>query len=396
MVRFSELPPEFWREFRLWRSASNELNGSSPPGNFVGSANYPPHINVGALINDSGIDASILDNPEEWFKRGFTQWDIAKLRSRIILSRTRASVKSFSNPIIDRIQELSIGRNPVDVEVRLRRLVLRALADDYHAPLGNIGELRDLRITSNVSAEGIIERLVNDYDVDARTAVIELYRGSIPISRIQRIFAIGLLGDRRFRRLVPTRWSITAVDSIIGDYLRDRVVDYGEVGHVEVHEMEYMGGNRYFVILIPGPWRYELIELKMPGSVWNRDSHSPRVYVDYEGGVRGMKGGYAESTGGAFYAIRLGVLEYLNRIGRQASVITVREVTPEYRVPVGIWQAREAVRNGMGINAKRFSDINEAINYVNSSLSTGGDLWLVHSRLIREFRSDLTRFLLND
>ncbi|WP_054857513.1 Nre family DNA repair protein [Vulcanisaeta sp. JCM 16159] len=389
MVRFSELPPEFWREFRLWRSVGNELNGLSPPGNFVGSMNYP-HINVGALINDGNIDASILDNPEEWFRHGFAQWDIVKLRSRIVLSRIKVSVRSFNNSIVDKIQELSIGRNPVDVEVRLRRLVLRALADDYHAPLGNVGELRDLRITSNVSAERIVERLVNDYDADARAAVVELYRGSIPVSRIQRIFAVGLLGDRRFRRLVPTRWSITAVDSIIGDYLRDKVIEYDEVGQVEVHEMEYME-NRYFVMLMPGPWRYELIELKMPGSVWNRGGSSPRVFADYER-TKGMKG-YAESTGGAFYAIRLGVLEYLNKVSRQASAIAIREVTPEYRVPVGIWQAREAVRNGMGVNARRFSDVNEAINYVNASLLTGS-LWLNYSRLIREFRSDLVKFLI--
>ena len=388
MVRFSELPPDFWREFRLWRSVRNEFSGLSPPGNFVGSMNYP-YINVGALVDGLGGDAAILDNPEEWFRRGFTQWDVVRLRSRVILTRTRASVKSLSNPIIGRIQELSIGRNSVDVEVRLKKVVLKALADDYHAPLGNIGELRDLRITSNVSAEGIVERLVNDYDVDARTAVIELYRGLIPVSRIQRIFAVGLLGSTRFRRLVPTRWSITAVDSIIGDYLRGRVVDYDEVGQVEVHEMEYMG-NRYFVILMPGPWRYELIELKMPGSVWNRNGSAPKVFTDYEG-VRGMSG-YAENTGGAFYAVRLGVLEYLNKINRQASVIAIREVTPDYKVPVGIWQAREAVRNGMGVNVRRFSDVDEAINYVNNSLLTG-NLWLNRSRLIRELRSDLVRFL---
>ena len=388
MVRFSELPPDFWREFRLWRSVRNEFSGLSPPGNFVGSMNYP-YINVGALVDGLGGDAAILDNPEEWFRRGFTQWDVVRLRSRIILTRTRASVKSLSNPIIGRIQELSIGRNSVDVEVRLKKIVLRALADDYHAPLGNVGELRDLRITSNVSAEGIVERLINDYDVDARTAVIELYRASIPVSRIQRIFAVGLLGSARFRRLVPTRWSITAVDSIIGDYLRGRVVDYDEIGQVEVHEMEYMG-NRYFVILMPGPWRYELIELKMPGSVWNRNGSAPRVFTDYEG-VNGMSG-YAENTGGAFYAIRLGVLEYLNKINRQASVIAIREVTPDYKVPVGIWQAREAVRNGMGVNVRRFSDVDEAINYVNNSLLTG-NLWLNHSRLIKELRSDLVRFL---
>ncbi len=388
MVRFSELPPEFWREFRLWGGVGKYFDGLSPPGNFVGSVNYP-NINVGALVSKYE-NADLLDNPEEWFRRGFTQLDVLKLRFRMMLARTRVSVNSLSNPIVDRIQELSIGRKPVSVEARFRRSILRLLTNDYHAPVAGIGEVDNLRITSNVSAENIVERVVNDTDVDAQTAIIELYEGGIPVSRIQRLMAVGLLGNSRFRRLVPTRWSITAVDSIIGDYIRNEIKQYSELGQVEVHRMEYMG-NRYVVMLIPGPWRYELIELKLPGSVWNRNGSSPRVFVDREG-VKGLKG-YAEMTGGAFYAIRLGILEYLRKVKRQATAIAIREVTPEYEIPVGIWQARESVRNGMGINYVKFSSVSEAINHVSNSLITG-KLWLSHSLLIKVSSTDITRFLI--
>ncbi|MFB6470385.1 MAG: hypothetical protein TU36_004015 [Vulcanisaeta sp. AZ3] len=384
MVRFKDLPPEFWREFRLWSGVKGEFSGLSPPGNFVGSYNYP-NINVGALVSDDGSNA--LDSPEEWFRRDFTQLDVLRFRLNMVLARTRVSVKSLNNPVIDRIQELSIGHKPVDVEVRFRRSMLRFLADDYHAPIGGVGEVESLRLTSNVSAERIVERLVNDFHVNAKTAVIELYRAGILISRIQRIFSVGLLGSDR--RLVPTRWSITAVDSIIGDYLRDKVRGYGEVSDVEVHMMEYMG-NRYFVLLIPGPWMYELIELKMPGSLWNRHGNSPRVFIDREG-VKGMSS-YAEETGGAFYAVRLGILEYLERIRRRATAIAIREVTPEYTIPVGIWQAREAVRNGMGINMVKFSSVDEAINYLNNKLLTGS-LWTSHSMLLRSL-GGLNKFLI--
>ncbi|WP_069806991.1 Nre family DNA repair protein [Vulcanisaeta thermophila] len=379
MVRFAQLPPDFWREFKQWRSVTGVLSGESPPGNFVGSVGYPV-LNVGALTTNE--DAQVLDSPEAWYRMGLGQWDIVKFRMKLVLARTKVNVKDVNNPLVRKIQELSISRKPVDVEVRLRGPAPRLMADGYHAPLGVVAIMDSLRITSNVSAERVVERLINDADVDARTAVIELYRAGIPISRIQRMFSVGLLGNARSRRLVPTRWSITAVDSIVGDELRSGIKDYDWINNYEIHRMSYMGNN-YVILLIPGPWSYELIEVKMPGSVWNRSGDKPRIYVDREG-TMGMRK-YAEETGGAFYAIRLGVLEYLERIRRQATVVAIREVTPDYKVPVGIWQAREAVRNGMGKDVVRFSDLNEAINYTNQVLITR-KLWTKYTTNLRQSR----------
>ena len=54
---------------------------------------------------------------------------------------------------------------------------------------------------------------------------------------------------------------------------------------------------------------------------------------------------YAEETAGAYYAARLGALEYLNDIKRNAKVLIVRDVTPDYWAPLGVWVIRETVRN---------------------------------------------------
>jgi len=40
------------------------------------------------------------------------------------------------------------------------------------------------------------------------------------------------------------------------------------------------------------------------------------------------------------------VLEYLNSIQRQAQVLILRNVRPEYWAPLGVWIIRETVRNG--------------------------------------------------
>jgi hypothetical protein len=39
----------------------------------------------------------------------------------------------------------------------------------------------------------------------------------------------------------------------------------------------------------------------------------------------------------------LGVLEYLNKKKIQAGVVILREIRPEYAIPVGVWQVREGV-----------------------------------------------------
>ena len=38
---------------------------------------------------------------------------------------------------------------------------------------------------------------------------------------------------------------------------------------------------------------------------------------------------------GAYYSARLAVAEHLKRIRRQASAIVFREITPEYKIPMG-------------------------------------------------------------
>ena len=60
-----------------------------------------------------------------------------------------------------------------------------------------------------------IDYLVGDTDVKSAQAMKELHKSKLPVSHIIKILSAGLLGIKKNRILVPTRWAITAVDSNI-------------------------------------------------------------------------------------------------------------------------------------------------------------------------------------
>ncbi|KKK64963.1 hypothetical protein LCGC14_2978900, partial [marine sediment metagenome] len=50
---------------------------------------------------------------------------------------------------------------------------------------------------------------------------------------------------------------------------------------------------------------------------------------------------------GAYFAGKLGVAEYLSKNKIQAAALVLREIRPEYAIPVGVWQVREGIRSAM-------------------------------------------------
>ncbi|MFO7834399.1 MAG: hypothetical protein R6V31_10205, partial [Halohasta sp.] len=180
-------------------------------------------------------------------------------------------------------------------------------------------------------------------DWGATGAMNYLYNRGFDVYEINTILSAGALGQQEHRRLVPTRWSITAVDDTIGQYLRGKQRTATSVDTVSVFHNEYLG-NSFWVILAPGNWEFELVEFKAPGSVWNPDPDAGIwLASDYEG--NSGRTSYVDQTAGAYYAARLAVLEHLDQIGRQAKVLVLRHVSEEYWGPVGVWQVREAIRH---------------------------------------------------
>ena len=74
---------------------------------------------------------------------------------------------------------------------------------------------------------------------------------------------------------------------------------------------------------------------------------------------RGRKN-YASKVTGAYYAARLGVLEYLQSIRRQAACFVYREITDEYWAPLGVWVIRESVRKALQGKPRTYDTLENA------------------------------------
>ncbi len=317
-----------------------ELFGASPPSVFVGSYGWP-RVRAGVLVPPEEGETGHLDNPELWASKQNTIPDIIGYRAELVNSQFSVDIKRGCR-FLDSAQEVAMASKPVDTEVELRERPYFKMKYDARAmPMGPRGDVVKFGVTENPSVDRKVEYMTGDTDVKATVAMEEMYQSGVRVNDIQRLLAIGLLGKASGRTLVPTRWSITAVDDSLGKKLIEQVKEYSEIDKIRVFKHAYLG-NHFVILLLPRAWNFELLESHMPGSVWVPGKESI-VAHDWEGHFGRKK--YASSTAGAYYAARLAVLEYLARIKRQASCLILREVREEYYAPLGVWVIRENVRD---------------------------------------------------
>lgn len=320
---------------------AKDFKGTTPPSVFVGSHNYPK-VNTGILSPQHPGSTEYLDSPKDWYSEDFSIRRIASLRTSLVNSKTSMKV-SETDSFVTTTQEIAMARKPVDIEVSLEKAPSQVTAGRVK-PVSASGDVKDFILEENPTVEKKIEDAFYDRDWKAENAVKELHSKGIDNYSLQKALTAGILGEEDKRELVPTRWSITATDDMLSKSLRERVKDYQELGKITYFKNEFIG-NEFHIFLIPGRWEYELAELKRTGSVWNSSS-STFIKSNYEG--YSGRTSYADETAGAYYATRLGVLEYLDSIQRQAKVLVVRDVKPDYWAPLGVWVIREAVRNAFG------------------------------------------------
>ncbi len=364
--------------FRVAKSVESKLNrreifGSSPPSIFVGEYGYPK-VRIGPLVPPVEGDTSKLDSPLKWGDKSIK--DILYYRSLLVMGETKADVRiRRSGKILGEVQELAMSVRPVDSEILLKRNpVLKILPSEFAPPVGPKAELLDFELAENPKIPRRTDYVVSD-ELKAEQAIMRLYNWGFDEYYIIRLLSAGLLGINR--KLVPTRWSITAVQDTIGKKLRKEILEYPEINDYEVYFHEFLG-NRYAVVLMPESYAFELLEVWLKGSLFG--SGEPQVIHDYED-FRGIKG-YAVETTGAYYAARLSVLEHLRARRRSARVLVFREVTPKYYAPVGVWQIRLGVKKAMENPIGRFETLNDALEAIKRRLEHPFEKYLQRSYIL--------------
>ncbi len=356
-----------------------EFVGSSPPSVFVGRFGYPK-VYVGPMVPPLLGNTEIMDLPEAWLGEGIEK--IVGYRYSLIRGKMLVPVESArtGGRIVESLQELAMGISSADTEVRFLKVPFGSLTiDDNSQPFGPSAPLERFEVSS-VRADHRMEKAYYDGDLKARDAVMELYERGAPVSKIQRAFSMGVFGLSRNRKLVPTRWSITAVDSVLSQRLIDEVKEYETVDKYLIFAHSNMHNN-FAAIFMPRKWSFEWMEAWFPGTFWNPSLSTPSVIGDYEG--YWGRTSYPD-IGGCYFATRVAVTEYLRSIRRQATVLVIREIMPEFPLPLGVWFVRENVRSMLGSKPMAFDDLRSALLSIKNYIRVPVMKWVERSKILKD------------
>jgi hypothetical protein len=369
------------------------LFGSTSPEIFVGRTNYPD-ISTGLLSPVAGeADPTDYATSADWYRQGYDIDDVLQRRTGLLNSTrsARVNVNDVWDGFVGTQREVAIADHPVDVEVGLDGSPdLDLSLDDISTPTGPRATAERADLAENPHVPRPVEKTLEDDDWRAEGAMTYLYRRGFDVYDVNTILSAGALGQTSERKLVPTRWSITAVDDTVGQYLRGRIRNAPSVDEVQVWFNEYVA-NKYWVVLAPGQWEFELVEMKAPGSIWNPEPDGTYYMGAAAEGFEGRTG-YVEETAGAYYASRLGVLEHLEDVGRQATALVLREATDAYWAPVGVWQVREGVRHAFEGEYATAETFGQAISELAPRMPVSMERLRRKSRLVSGVQAQLTDF----
>ncbi|MEM2069113.1 MAG: hypothetical protein QXY32_05230 [Nitrososphaerota archaeon] len=372
------------RDLLLKISKVKIIHGSSPPSTLVGSWGYPK-VNLGPLLSPTLEYVGLMEKYEHWLDIPLEK--ILSMRLSLVYGRKTITVDDARNPgkLLETIQEIALSHEPVGVEMFLEKEPRVSLNLSVRtSPVGPTAVLDKIQLSENPSTLYIVEKIVSDTDLKAGEAIERLYLNGVPEYGITRLLSLGMIGTKDRRRIVPTEWSITAVDDVLGKKFRKHVKTYEWITDYQVYffEAHY---NKVVMLMMPGPWSFELIE------IWRRLGGF-KIYIDSE--LPGEKDRYPENVGGAYHAIRLPILEKLYRDKRQASVLVLAEIYEGW-IPLGVWRFREISRRALKCHPRKFSTLREALDEVEKIILTDKRYWKRLSRILEfhEFQEDITDFL---
>ncbi|MBC8495177.1 hypothetical protein H8D36_03420 [archaeon] len=327
------------------------------PNLFVGKYGYP-NINVGILSNEN-VDKE-YDDPKIWYGKGFDIPKIVTMRSMLINSNFRSNIRSFNDRLFEITRDVALAKKPVDVEINLEKKPKYKLeVSPDITPYGPTIKMKKAAITENPHIPTKIDKVYSQDDMKATDAIDYLSKHDFDEHYLTKLLSAGTIGLKTGRKLVPTRWSITAVDDNLGKRNLKKIRDFSNHMDYRVYSGDYMG-NYYIILFFPDVWSYELFESYMPNEAWKLKEL--KTFTDYEG--LGGRKEYAYNTVGGYYAARLPVTELLVNEKRQGAALLLRFITDDYWVPLGVWVVRQTVRSTLSNKPLEFGSKELMLKYV--------------------------------
>ena len=370
------------------------LSGATPPSVFVGRYGYPK-VKAGPMMPPIHGDTTILDKPEMWLGKSLEE--IVNYRLSLVRGVSTVNVHNISEKYVESLQEVAMTNKSVESEATFEKVPITDLEQEKDLGLdtdsvsfGPVAPLKSFKTSSSISVDQRIEDVYYDKDLSAAQGIINLYQDGVEISSIHRVLSIGMLGLQKNRRLVPTRWSISATDDVISADLIKKIETFSIIDLFKVYKYAHLG-NYYSIILIPDEiWSFEMQE-----AWYDNNSGNMQVGVDFEN-ANGLD--HYPSIAGAYFAARLSVAEYLFKAKRKAAALVLREIHSEYVMPVGVWQVREGIRRAFEGRAEEIENFEQALSFACIGLSLSKNEWKRKSKMYRSKREQLkiTDFFMNN
>lgn len=346
-----------------------EIFGPTPPNIFVGH-NFYPKVYAGPTV----AVGEVKDSPADWYGMDFG--GIIRQRALQVQGRRMMGIKPIGK-IIEQVRESIMSIKPIDVEVRFSKVPKFEISyDEVHSPAGPSAPIERLEIADNPRIPKKVDEIVQE-GVLAAQAVGELALGGFDNYYITKLLTAGVLGRKAEKKLVPTKWGITATDDMLGKGIMEKIREMPQANWHYVYSNEYLH-NHFEVLLMPGAWEYEQFETMVYANRWGDISEE---YEPYWG-----RSDYASRQGGGYYAARLGVVEGLQKLGRQARAVLFREIGEGYAIPCGVWEVRENVRHAFLGRAEKFGSLKEALGAISGRLKISMKEYEKKSRILKQSR----------
>lgn len=342
----------------------------SRPFNLVVENKYP-NLLIGPGFYKTFSSAKKSD-PKNWGQKKIEEVDSQRKTQEFAFKEF--DKKEAVNPRgeLDNIQWISQSVKTTEFEIDVDSKK-KLIVDKVTGVKNNSFSLNNLKITENIRVPKTIDRVTNDTSLHAKDGILELYSKTKDVYKIEQLLSIGLLGVKRNRVFVPTRWAITSIDDIVGKDIIDNLRLNQTIDDFQLFNFTFLK-NKFYVLLLPYPWGFEMIE--------NQNSS---FTVDYEMGTARKE--YAKNVTGAYYAARLEVAEYLKLNKRQGMCIVFRDIDVDY-YSRGVWVIREAIRLALKNNPLRFESQEELFKYLDDVLKIKNTsrCWKEQSNLLKNIK----------
>ncbi len=332
------------------------IDGSTPPSVFIGRWSYPKVYAGPMMVGEAG-DTSIMDSPESWIGQNKKQEDIIGYRMNLVRGKQLIKIDDLENPFVEKLQDISLASKSIDSEATFGKTPTGTMFTEDSTPHGPSAVIEKFDIDA-VRWDKQLEKTFYDTDLKAVNAVVNLHNKDVPFTAMQKAFSVGAIGTKNKRKLVPTRWSITACDSTLADEFLKDVRKFERLDTYRVFEFGAL--NTYYVIILtPTEWQYEWYEAFI-----KIIKNERLIFSDYE--TNGGKKEYSR-VGGCYYTAKMVVLDYLSKIKRQSGVVILREAYENY-IPLGVFNVRENIKEAMARPYLEFETLEDSLKYAGTKL----------------------------